>query len=300
MLGRALDGRTEALVDRLLDPAGQAPWPDGRPEPPRRRQAGACGSGSSMSIRNRNLRIRRLGNGAPQPGTSCKWRRGDRGGTLGRLEDSGRCCQQHGALIGATSSAGPTGADSRRSCDEPSASPATSASSSTATAAGPAGGGLDDDSRRAPAGADKIVEVLGWCEEVGVEVVTLWLLSTDNLQPLRAGAGALLRHHRGDRRATWPRTGRWRVHAGGCARPAADGDGDRAQGGRRTRRRPSTGCRQRRRRLRRAPGDRRRGPRRCCRSTPAGAPRSRSSPRSSTSSTSPSTSTRAASPTRTW
>ena len=31
------------------------------------------------------------------------------------------------------------------------------------------------------AGAAKIVEFLGWCEESGVEVVTLWLLSTDNL-----------------------------------------------------------------------------------------------------------------------
>ncbi len=31
------------------------------------------------------------------------------------------------------------------------------------------------------AGAQKIEDFLGWCEEVGVEVVTLWLLSTDNL-----------------------------------------------------------------------------------------------------------------------
>jgi len=31
------------------------------------------------------------------------------------------------------------------------------------------------------AGAAKITELLGWCEESGVEVVTLWLLSTDNL-----------------------------------------------------------------------------------------------------------------------
>jgi short-chain Z-isoprenyl diphosphate synthase len=31
------------------------------------------------------------------------------------------------------------------------------------------------------AGAAKIREFLGWCEDVGVEVVTLWLLSTDNL-----------------------------------------------------------------------------------------------------------------------
>jgi short-chain Z-isoprenyl diphosphate synthase len=30
-------------------------------------------------------------------------------------------------------------------------------------------------------GADKIVELLRWCDEAGVEVVTLWLLSTDNL-----------------------------------------------------------------------------------------------------------------------
>ncbi len=30
-------------------------------------------------------------------------------------------------------------------------------------------------------GADKITEMLGWCEETGVGVVTLWLLSTDNL-----------------------------------------------------------------------------------------------------------------------
>lgn len=31
-------------------------------------------------------------------------------------------------------------------------------------------------------GADHIVEFLQWSEEVGVEVVTLWMLSTDNLQ----------------------------------------------------------------------------------------------------------------------
>jgi len=30
-------------------------------------------------------------------------------------------------------------------------------------------------------GADKIGEVLGWSEDVGVELVTLWMLSTDNL-----------------------------------------------------------------------------------------------------------------------
>ena len=41
---------------------------------------------------------------------------------------------------------------------------------------------------------------LGWCEEVGVEVVTLWLLSTDNLQPARRRARAAAGDHRGRRR----------------------------------------------------------------------------------------------------
>lgn len=31
------------------------------------------------------------------------------------------------------------------------------------------------------AGADKVVEFVQWCDELGVQVVTLWVLSTDNL-----------------------------------------------------------------------------------------------------------------------
>jgi short-chain Z-isoprenyl diphosphate synthase len=65
------------------------------------------------------------------------------------------------------------------------------------------------------AGADKVEEVLGWCEEVGVEVVTLWLLSTDNLNrppseltPLLAIIEALV-----DDIAD---KGRWRVHPVGA------------------------------------------------------------------------------------
>ncbi|MFW5416317.1 isoprenyl transferase [Nocardiopsis sp. CNT-189] len=41
--------------------------------------------------------------------------------------------------------------------------------------------GLGDINRGHEAGADKIFELLGWCSERGVQVVTLWLLSTDNL-----------------------------------------------------------------------------------------------------------------------
>jgi short-chain Z-isoprenyl diphosphate synthase len=60
------------------------------------------------------------------------------------------------------------------------------------------------------AGADKVEELLGWCEEIDVEVVTLWLLSTDNLnrpdselRPLLAIIERLVSEIAG--------TGRWRV-----------------------------------------------------------------------------------------
>ena len=42
-------------------------------------------------------------------------------------------------------------------------------------------------------GADKIFELLDWCRETGVEVVTLWLLSTDNLARPAAELEPLLR-----------------------------------------------------------------------------------------------------------
>ena len=43
------------------------------------------------------------------------------------------------------------------------------------------------------AGADKIHELLGWCSDAGVELVTLWLLSTDNLTRPEAELQPLLR-----------------------------------------------------------------------------------------------------------
>ncbi|WP_299518580.1 isoprenyl transferase [uncultured Serinicoccus sp.] len=42
------------------------------------------------------------------------------------------------------------------------------------------------------AGAENIAPFLGWCEEAGVEVVTLWLLSTDNLNRPTQELGPLL------------------------------------------------------------------------------------------------------------
>jgi short-chain Z-isoprenyl diphosphate synthase len=43
------------------------------------------------------------------------------------------------------------------------------------------------------AGADKISELLAWCADAGVEVVTLWMLSTDNLARPSAELSPLLR-----------------------------------------------------------------------------------------------------------
>ena len=42
-------------------------------------------------------------------------------------------------------------------------------------------------------GADKIIDLLRWCDDAGVEVVTLWLLSTDNLTRPAAELEPLLR-----------------------------------------------------------------------------------------------------------
>ena len=53
--------------------------------------------------------------------------------------------------------------------------------------------GLADVSSGHQAGADKIFELLEWCQETGVEVVTLWLLSTDNLTRPAAELEPLLR-----------------------------------------------------------------------------------------------------------
>ena len=65
------------------------------------------------------------------------------------------------------------------------------------------------------AGADKVEELLAWCEEVGVEVVTLWLLSTDNLQRPASELTPLLAIIEGlvDEIAA---TGQWRVNPVGA------------------------------------------------------------------------------------
>lgn len=65
------------------------------------------------------------------------------------------------------------------------------------------------------AGAAKIVEFLGWCDEAGVEVVTLWLLSTDNLNRPPAELDALLGIIE-DTVSGLVEQGRWRLHPVGA------------------------------------------------------------------------------------
>ncbi|MGH8880964.1 MAG: polyprenyl diphosphate synthase, partial [Stackebrandtia sp.] len=65
------------------------------------------------------------------------------------------------------------------------------------------------------AGAEKIDEFLGWCDEIGVEVVTLWLLSTDNLARPARELDPLLRIIE-KLVGTLANSGQWRVNPVGA------------------------------------------------------------------------------------
>ena len=61
-------------------------------------------------------------------------------------------------------------------------------------------------------GAAKIDELLGWCTELDIPVVTLWLLSTENLARDPEEVGALLKVIE-DKVTDLARAGRWRIRA---------------------------------------------------------------------------------------
>ena len=65
------------------------------------------------------------------------------------------------------------------------------------------------------AGADRVLDLLVWCEQARVEVVTLWMLSTDNLRRPEAELAPLIAiiEDLVDRLA---RAGRWRVRVVGA------------------------------------------------------------------------------------
>lgn len=65
------------------------------------------------------------------------------------------------------------------------------------------------------AGADKITDLLDWCEQAGVELATLWLLSTDNLSRPAAELEPLLRIIEDTVRGLAAR-GRWRIRPVGA------------------------------------------------------------------------------------
>ena len=65
------------------------------------------------------------------------------------------------------------------------------------------------------AGAANIEPLLGWCEDTGIEVVTLWLLSTDNLNRPAAELEALLAII-GDAVDSLADQRRWRLHPVGA------------------------------------------------------------------------------------
>ncbi len=65
------------------------------------------------------------------------------------------------------------------------------------------------------AGAANIEPLLGWCEDIGVEVVTLWLLSTDNLNRPASELDDLLGII-GDAVETLAEERRWRLHPVGA------------------------------------------------------------------------------------
>lgn len=64
-------------------------------------------------------------------------------------------------------------------------------------------------------GAGKTHELVNWCEEVGVEVVTLWLLSTDNLSRPREELEPLIRIIENTVHEL-AAAGRWRIHPVGA------------------------------------------------------------------------------------
>lgn len=65
------------------------------------------------------------------------------------------------------------------------------------------------------AGASKIIDFLGWCEQAQVKVVTLWLLSTDNFKRSQEEIDALLKII-GDTVDELAATGRWNIKAVGA------------------------------------------------------------------------------------
>ena len=66
------------------------------------------------------------------------------------------------------------------------------------------------------AGAEKLKEFVEWCDELGIPVVTLWVLSTDNFSRSSAQEIAPLLRVIEKMVTDLATTGRWRVHPVGA------------------------------------------------------------------------------------
>ena len=66
------------------------------------------------------------------------------------------------------------------------------------------------------AGADKLKEFVEWCDEIGIPVVTLWVLSTDNFSRSASAEIRPLLHVIETMVADLAETRRWRVHPVGA------------------------------------------------------------------------------------
>lgn len=75
--------------------------------------------------------------------------------------------------------------------------------------------GVSNSARGHRAGAQKIIDFLGWCEESDVRVVTLWLLSTDNFKRTQEELDSLLEII-GNTVDDLAATGRWNIKAVGA------------------------------------------------------------------------------------
>ena len=73
----------------------------------------------------------------------------------------------------------------------------------------------DNDPHGHKAGANKIIDFLGWCDDAQVKVVTLWLLSTDNFKRSQEEIDDLLKVI-GDTVDELAATGRWNIKAVGA------------------------------------------------------------------------------------
>ena len=73
----------------------------------------------------------------------------------------------------------------------------------------------DSDPKGHRRGASKIVEFLGWCDEAKVEIVTLWLLSTENFKRTPEELDGLLRII-GETVDELHATGKWNIKAVGA------------------------------------------------------------------------------------